>query len=86
MVSSRVPVAQEQIYSLFDLIPGMEYCEMQRDQYGFSKGSIDHLIYNPLIHHQIDLDLCAVQIFICYSKKRKIHLHLCVCTCNCCVI
>ncbi|KAK3543727.1 hypothetical protein QTP70_027137 [Hemibagrus guttatus] len=38
MVSSRVPVAQEQIYSLFDLIPGMEYCEMQRDQYGFSKG------------------------------------------------
>ncbi|KAI5107222.1 RNA-binding protein 45 [Silurus meridionalis] len=38
MVSSRMPVVQEQIYSLFDLIPGMEYCEMQRDQYGFSKG------------------------------------------------
>lgn len=38
MVSSRAPVTQEQVYGLFDLIPGMDYCEMQRDQYGFSKG------------------------------------------------
>ncbi|XP_062389851.1 RNA-binding protein 45 isoform X1 [Sardina pilchardus] len=38
MVSSRAAITQEQVYSLFDLIPGMDYCEMQRDQYGFSKG------------------------------------------------
>lgn len=50
MVSSRAPIAQEQIYSLFDLIPGMEYCEMQRDQYGFSKGSIDHPDYNSFMN------------------------------------
>ncbi|XP_036396459.1 RNA-binding protein 45 [Megalops cyprinoides] len=38
MVSSRASVTQEQIYGLFDLIPGMDYCEMQRDPYGFNKG------------------------------------------------
>lgn len=38
MVNSRTSVTQEQVYSLFDLIPGMDFCEMQRDQYGFSKG------------------------------------------------
>ncbi|XP_031415040.1 RNA-binding protein 45 isoform X2 [Clupea harengus] len=38
MVTSRAAITQEQAYSLFDLIPGMDYCEMQRDQYGFSKG------------------------------------------------
>ncbi|KAM8934444.1 RNA-binding protein 45 isoform 2-T2 [Pelodytes ibericus] len=32
-VVSRVPLVQEQIYSLFDLIPGLEYCEVQRDLY-----------------------------------------------------
>ncbi|TRY88850.1 hypothetical protein DNTS_016934 [Danionella cerebrum] len=40
VVSSRATITQEQIYSLFDLIPGMDYCEMQRDQYGFSKGQV----------------------------------------------
>ncbi|XP_062862594.1 RNA-binding protein 45 isoform X2 [Trichomycterus rosablanca] len=40
MVSSRVPVTHEQIYGLFDLIPGIEYCEMQRDQYGFGQAMI----------------------------------------------
>ncbi|XP_028846448.1 RNA-binding protein 45 [Denticeps clupeoides] len=38
MVSSRASVSQEQMFGLFDLIPGLEYCEMQRDQFGFSKG------------------------------------------------
>ncbi|KAM6956568.1 RNA-binding protein 45 [Aplochiton taeniatus] len=38
MVSSRTAVTQEQIYGLFDIIPGMDYCEMQRDPYGVSKG------------------------------------------------
>ncbi|XP_048872580.1 RNA-binding protein 45 [Brienomyrus brachyistius] len=38
MVSSRASITQEQFYGLFDLIPGMEYCEVQRDPYGFSKG------------------------------------------------
>ncbi|KAL2081621.1 hypothetical protein ACEWY4_023474 [Coilia grayii] len=38
MVSSRAAITQEQVYSLFDLIPGLDYCELQRDQYGFVKG------------------------------------------------
>ncbi|XP_062303378.1 RNA-binding protein 45 [Osmerus eperlanus] len=38
MVSSRAALTQEQIYGLFDLIPGMDYCELQRDTYGLSKG------------------------------------------------
>ncbi len=42
LVSSRVAVTQEQISGLFDLIPGMDFCEMQRDQYGFSKGYTPH--------------------------------------------
>ncbi|XP_078537635.1 RNA-binding protein 45 isoform X2 [Lissotriton helveticus] len=32
-VASRVPLIQEQLFSLFDLIPGLEYCEVQRDPY-----------------------------------------------------
>nr|XP_061794732.1 RNA-binding protein 45-like isoform X2 [Nerophis lumbriciformis] len=38
MVSTRAGLTQEQIFALFDLIPGMEYCELQRDAYGISKG------------------------------------------------
>uniref|UniRef100_H3CWW3 RNA binding motif protein 45 n=1 Tax=Tetraodon nigroviridis TaxID=99883 RepID=H3CWW3_TETNG len=38
MVSTRAGLSQEQIFALFDLIPGMEYCELQRDAYGMSKG------------------------------------------------
>ncbi|CAB1328091.1 unnamed protein product [Coregonus sp. 'balchen'] len=38
MVSSRASITQEQIYGLCDLIPGMDYCEMQRDHYGLNKG------------------------------------------------
>lgn len=44
LVSSRVAVTQEQIYGLFDLIPGVDFCEMQRDQYSFSKGYIYHTL------------------------------------------
>uniref|UniRef100_A0A8C2JSM3 RNA binding motif protein 45 n=1 Tax=Cyprinus carpio TaxID=7962 RepID=A0A8C2JSM3_CYPCA len=40
LVSSRVAVTQEQIRGLFDLIPGIDFCEMQRDQHGFSKGQV----------------------------------------------
>ncbi|KAM9305795.1 RNA-binding protein 45 [Gastrophryne carolinensis] len=32
-VVSRVPLIQDQIYSLFDLVPGLEFCEVQRDLY-----------------------------------------------------
>ncbi|XP_040297250.1 RNA-binding protein 45 [Bufo bufo] len=32
-VVSRVPLVQDQLYSLFDLIPGLEFCEVQRDMY-----------------------------------------------------
>ncbi|KAI4788346.1 hypothetical protein KUCAC02_035912 [Chaenocephalus aceratus] len=38
MVSTRAALTQEQIFALFDLVPGMEYCELQRDAYGLSKG------------------------------------------------
>lgn len=38
MMSTRAALSQEQIFSLFDIIPGMEYCELQRDAYGMSKG------------------------------------------------
>uniref|UniRef100_A0A3B3C9Q6 RNA binding motif protein 45 n=1 Tax=Oryzias melastigma TaxID=30732 RepID=A0A3B3C9Q6_ORYME len=38
MVSTRAALSQEQIFALFDLIPGMEYCELQRDSYGMNKG------------------------------------------------
>ncbi len=39
MMSTRAALTQEQIFALFDIIPGMEYCELQRDAYGMSKGS-----------------------------------------------
>ncbi|XP_038607209.1 RNA-binding protein 45 isoform X2 [Tachyglossus aculeatus] len=32
-VVSRVPFTQEQLFGLFDIIPGLEYCEIQRDPY-----------------------------------------------------
>uniref|UniRef100_A0A8C7Y0S7 RNA binding motif protein 45 n=1 Tax=Oryzias sinensis TaxID=183150 RepID=A0A8C7Y0S7_9TELE len=38
MVSTRAALTQEQVFALFDLIPGMEYCELQRDSYGMNKG------------------------------------------------
>ncbi|XP_061789350.1 RNA-binding protein 45 isoform X1 [Nerophis lumbriciformis] len=38
MVSTRAALTQEQIFNLFDIIPGMEYCELQRDAYGMGKG------------------------------------------------
>lgn len=47
MVSSRAALTQEQVFALFDLIPGLEYCELQRDSYGMSKG--DASIHSLLI-------------------------------------
>lgn len=38
MISTRAALTQEQLFALFDIIPGMEYCELQRDAYGMSKG------------------------------------------------
>nr|XP_057917164.1 RNA-binding protein 45 [Doryrhamphus excisus]XP_057917173.1 RNA-binding protein 45 [Doryrhamphus excisus] len=38
MMSTRAALTQEQIFALFDIIPGMEYCELQRDAYGMTKG------------------------------------------------
>ncbi|XP_040827728.1 RNA-binding protein 45 [Ochotona curzoniae] len=32
-VVSRVPFTEEQLFSLFDIVPGLEYCEVQRDPY-----------------------------------------------------
>ncbi|XP_069472214.1 RNA-binding protein 45 isoform X2 [Ambystoma mexicanum] len=33
-VMSRVPLSQEQIFSVFDLVPGLEYCEVPFSNYG----------------------------------------------------
>lgn len=30
-VVSRLPFIQEQLFALFDLVPGLEYCDVQRD-------------------------------------------------------
>ncbi|RXM28429.1 RNA-binding protein 45 [Acipenser ruthenus] len=38
LVSSRASLSQEQMFNLFDLIPGLDHCEMQRDPYGYNKG------------------------------------------------
>ncbi|XP_077470325.1 RNA-binding protein 45-like [Stigmatopora argus] len=38
LVTTRAALSQEQVYGLFDIIPGMEYCKQQRDVYGTSKG------------------------------------------------
>uniref|UniRef100_A0A8I3WLV1 RRM domain-containing protein n=1 Tax=Callithrix jacchus TaxID=9483 RepID=A0A8I3WLV1_CALJA len=32
-VVSRVPFTEEQLFSIFDIIPGLGYCEVQRDPY-----------------------------------------------------
>lgn len=32
-VVSRVPFTEEQLFSVFDIVPGLEYCEVQRDPY-----------------------------------------------------
>ncbi|XP_057602436.1 RNA-binding protein 45 isoform X6 [Hippopotamus amphibius kiboko] len=32
-VVSRVPFTEEQLFSIFDIVPGLEYCEIQRDPY-----------------------------------------------------
>lgn len=32
-VVSRVPFTEEQLFSIFDIVPGLEYCEVQRDPY-----------------------------------------------------
>ncbi|XP_043931365.1 RNA-binding protein 45 [Protopterus annectens] len=38
-VTSQVTLSQEQLFSLFDIVPGLEFCEIQRDPYsGYSKG------------------------------------------------
>ncbi|XP_007888260.1 RNA-binding protein 45 isoform X2 [Callorhinchus milii] len=38
-VTTRGVLTHEQVYSIFDLIPGLECCEIQRDPYmGYSKG------------------------------------------------
>uniref|UniRef100_A0A8C6NUF7 RNA binding motif protein 45 n=1 Tax=Nothobranchius furzeri TaxID=105023 RepID=A0A8C6NUF7_NOTFU len=44
MMSSRAALSQEQVFSLFDIIPGMEFCDLQRDQFGILKG-------HALIHY-----------------------------------
>lgn len=32
-VVSRAPFTEEQLFSIFDIVPGLEYCEVQRDPY-----------------------------------------------------
>ncbi|XP_061838017.1 RNA-binding protein 45-like isoform X2 [Nerophis lumbriciformis] len=44
MVSTRAALTQEQIFNLFDIIPGMEYCELQRDAYGMGKADVEEMV------------------------------------------
>lgn len=40
-VVSRVPFTEEQLFSIFDIVPGLEYCEVQRDPYSnYGKNNI----------------------------------------------
>lgn len=70
MVSSRASITQEQVYGLFDLIPGMDYCEMQRDPYGFNKGNV--------LCKLVNLSILGVICVLCFA--------ICVLTCTSCVL
>uniref|UniRef100_A0A8C5JY72 RNA binding motif protein 45 n=1 Tax=Jaculus jaculus TaxID=51337 RepID=A0A8C5JY72_JACJA len=42
-VVSRVPFTEEQLFSIFDIIPGLEYCEVQRDPYSnYGQGVVQY--------------------------------------------
>ena len=43
-VVSRVPFTEEQLFSIFDIVPGLEYCEVQRDPYS-NYGKIMSLLF-----------------------------------------
>ncbi|MGH0164701.1 UNVERIFIED_CONTAM: hypothetical protein FKN15_055471 [Acipenser sinensis] len=45
LVSSRVSLSQEQMFNLFDLIPGLDHCEMQRDPYGYNKDVLEDVFW-----------------------------------------
>uniref|UniRef100_A0A3Q2QMW0 RNA binding motif protein 45 n=1 Tax=Fundulus heteroclitus TaxID=8078 RepID=A0A3Q2QMW0_FUNHE len=60
ILTTRAALTQEQIFALFDIIPGMEYCELQRDSYGhalirynnlgsavYAKEKLDYFEYPP---------------------------------------
>lgn len=36
LVVSRLPLIQEQLFALFDLVPCLEYCDVQRDPHNNS--------------------------------------------------
>ncbi|XP_015247886.1 PREDICTED: RNA-binding protein 45 isoform X2 [Cyprinodon variegatus] len=50
ILNTRAALTQEQIFALFDLIPGMEYCELLRDSYCLTKGPLGYALirYNNL--------------------------------------
>lgn len=43
-VVSRVPFTEEQLFSIFDIVPGLEYCEVQRDPYS-NYGTVMSIIF-----------------------------------------
>lgn len=47
-VVSRVPFTEEQLFSIFDIVPGLEYCEVQRDPYSNYGKVISILFFNIL--------------------------------------
>jgi len=57
MLSSRAAITQEQVFALFDIIPGMDYCELQRDAYGLSKGWSSSASLDSLIDQTVSVDV-----------------------------
>ena len=51
-VVSRVPFTEEQLFSIFDIVPGLEYCEVQRDPYS-NYGKIMSVLF---------LSMCFVKV------------------------
>ncbi|KAG9477380.1 RNA-binding protein 45 isoform X2 [Eleutherodactylus coqui] len=55
-VVSRVPLVQDQLYNLFDLIPGLEYCDIQRDMYSaFSHAVVQYQNISSAIYAKFKL-------------------------------
>lgn len=72
MISTRAALSQEQIFALFDIIPGMEYCELQRDAYGMSKGQWLHIDWTEgQIYYSTSLTenllTCIVKLLCCFA-------------------
>lgn len=49
-VASRVPFTEEQLFSIFDIVPGLEYCEVHRDPYS-NYGKLTCAVVTFIVFH-----------------------------------